>query len=72
MSFVIVASFALRFMMAHENARRDNLERQQALEKDVRDAEHNEKESRNSVVDHESFVFEDLTDWEQEKFRYVL
>ncbi|KAL0060674.1 hypothetical protein AAF712_012551 [Marasmius tenuissimus] len=72
MSFVIVASFALRFMMARENARRDNLERQQALEKDAREAEHNEKESRNTVVDNESFVFEDLTDWEQEKFRYVL
>ncbi|KAK1229410.1 hypothetical protein PQX77_007530 [Marasmius sp. AFHP31] len=72
MSFIFVSSFALRFVMARENARRDSLARQQALEKDARGDEDIEKDSRTSITDDESFAFEDLTDWEQEKFRYVL
>ena len=71
---VVVASFALRLLMARENARRDSLERQITSEKDVIEAEHehNQKDSRRSGYDDEPFTYEDLTDWEQEKFKYVL
>ena len=72
---VFFASFGLRFIMARENARRDSLESQRTLEKEIPAValEHDEKASHDSVLgDNESFLFEDLTDWEQEKFRYVL
>ncbi|KAL0570910.1 hypothetical protein V5O48_011050 [Marasmius crinis-equi] len=73
MCFVIGASFVLRFMMARENVRRDRLafQSKETVQKTRREQD-DEKDSRASVSDEGLLDPEDLTDWEQEKFRYVL
>ena len=61
-SVVIISSFVLRFIMARENARRDR------LAADTVDHE----ETKSQSINNDTESSEDLTDWEQEDFRYVL
>ncbi|KAF9269826.1 MFS general substrate transporter [Marasmius fiardii PR-910] len=67
MCFVMSSSFVLRLIMARQNARRDAA----AQQREVGGAGDEERKPQSVIYDNDPEI-EDLTDWEQEAFRYVL